>query len=202
MEIYEYRRCEGLVAAEIIKDDSDAYTTGEPFEVAGLANVSRTTEVSVETGFYDNKPATTRRGNAADTVTFDVSAIPLDVFAKLTGYKYDSELEMLIEGEPEMKYFAVGYKTGATNGDEMYVWRLKGSFNIPDQENHTDDDSTDANGQQLIFTGLSTTHKFAKDGKSAKSITVNATRDKVQNLDKFFDAVQTPDTVSKKSLAG
>jgi hypothetical protein len=92
----------------------------------------------------------------------------------------------------------LGYQTKDTNGNLYYVWRLKGRFNKPDQTNATEDDGTDANGQEITFTGVSTIHKFTKTGKSAKAITVNTGLDLV-DVSEFFETVQTPDTITPKT---
>ena len=39
-DIQEYRGIRGLVACEVIKDDTDNYTCGEPFAIAGVAELS------------------------------------------------------------------------------------------------------------------------------------------------------------------
>ena len=117
--------------------------------------------------------------------------------AEITGQVYDSALGAFIEGPRDHKYFALGYKTKKTNGDEVYVWRYKGSFNIPQQTNATENDSTDANGQELVYTGISTTHKFTKTGKGAKAMNVDVAKD-LANVSTFFDTVTTPDTLVAK----
>lgn len=199
-EIYEYRGVEGLVAAEVIKDDADAYEAGEVFDIAGVAEIGRATENSSETHYYDNMAAVVIDSVGADTITCSVSAIPLDVFAKLTGQIYDAEKGVLIEGPRETKYFALGYRTKNTKGEEVFVWRLKGKFNIPDQTNSTENDGTDANGQELVYTGIQTTHKFTnvkdKNGniKGAKAINVNVALG-LADVSTFFDEVTTPDTL-------
>lgn len=194
-QILEYRGVEGLVAAEIIQDDSNAFIAGVPFAIAGVAEISRTTEASNEAHYYDNMPAIIVSNTAADEVTISTSAIPLDVFAKITGQQYDDELGVLIEGSRDFKYFALGYKTKKTNGDEVYVWRFKGTFNIPDQTNSTENDGTDANGQELVFTGIQTTYKFNKTGKGAKAMNVDVAKG-LANVTNFFETVTTPDTLS------
>ena len=201
-EIVEYRGVEGLVAAEVLTDDNgeSGYTTGTPFAIAGVAEISRTTDSSSEAHYYDNIPAVVVSSTAADEVTINASAIPLDVFAKITGQNYDELTGSLIEGARDVKYFAIGYKTKKTNGDEVYVWRYKGTFNIPDTTNTTENDSTDANGQEITFTGISTTHKFTKTGKGAKSINVDLGKD-LADVTTFFDAVTTPDTIQAKNPA-
>lgn len=199
-EITEYRGVEGLVAAEVTKDDNDlsgGYVTGDVFSIAGVAEISRTTETSNEPHYYDNMPAIVISSTGSDEVTISTSAIPLEVLAKLTGQNFDETTGAFIEGPRDNKYFALGYKTKKTNGDEVYVWRYKGTFNIPDQTNASEDDGTDANGQELVYTGISTTHKFTKTGKGAKAMNVDLGLDKA-NVSTFFDTVTTPDTLQAK----
>lgn len=195
-EIVEYRGVEGLVAAEVTHDENDeiGYTTGEVFAIAGVAEIARTTDSSNEAHYYDNIPAVVVSNTAADEVTITASAIPFDVLATITGQNYDESTGSLIEGPRDFKYFALGYKTQKTNGDEVYVWRYKGTFNIPDQTNVTQDDGTDANGQELVFTGISTTYKFNKTGKGAKALNVDVAKG-LANVNNFFDTVVTPDSL-------
>lgn len=198
-EIVEYRGVEGLVAAEVLTDnETDGYTTGAVFSIAGVAEIQKTTDSSAEAHYYDNIPAVVVVNSSNDTVTISASAIPLDVVAKLTGQTYDNTTGALIEETRTLKYFAIGYKTKKTNGDEVYVWRYKGSFNIPDQDNVTENDSTDANGQELVYTGISTTKKFTKTGKGAKALQVDVAKD-LADVSAFFDSVVTPDTLTGKT---
>ena len=122
-EIFEYRGVEGLVYAEVTADDDESYTTGTVKQLAGVAEIGRTTETSSEPHYYDNVPAVVVSSTGSDEVTCTVSAIPLEVLAEITGQQYDSNLGVLIEGERETKYFALGYKAKKTNGKEVYVWR-------------------------------------------------------------------------------
>lgn len=197
MEIFEYRGVEGLVYAEVTEDSTENYTTGEVKALAGVAEIGRTTETSSEPHYYDNVPAVVISSTGADEVTCTVSGIPLDVLADITGQDYDETLGMMVEGERTPKYFALGYKTKKTNGKEVYVWRYKGQFSIPDSTHATEDDGTDANGQEITFTGISTTHIFAKTGKRAKAINVDTEKD-LANVSTFFETVVTPDTLKKK----
>lgn len=202
-EIVEWRGVEGLVAAEVTVDDNESgtghgYVTGSVFAIAGVAEISRATDSSNEAHYYDNIPAVIVSNTASDTVTISASAIPFDVLAEITGQNYDSATGSLIEGPRDFKYFALGYKTKKTNGDEVYVWRYKGTFSIPDQTNTTENDDTDANGQEIVYTGISTTHKFTKTNKGAKALNVDLGKD-LANTSTFFDTVTTPDTLQPKT---
>lgn len=128
-EIVEYRGVEALVCAEVLKDNNDTaegegFVTGPVFAIAGVAEISKTTDSSNEAHYYDNIPAVIVSNTSSDEVTISASAIPLDVLATITGQNYDSATGALFEGVRDLKYFALGYKTKKTNGDEMYVWRL------------------------------------------------------------------------------
>lgn len=194
--VQEYRGIRGLVAAEVITDTLEKFECGTPFPVVGVAELSRTTETSSETHYYDNVPAIVIDSTGADEVSITGSAIPFDVLAKITGQTYDEAKGMFVEGERQAKYFAIGYITEKTDGTEVFVWRLKGKFNIPDSTHATKDDGAEANGQELTFTGINTTHKFtAISNKTAKAVNVDTSVNKVAEAD-FFGEVQTPDTVT------
>lgn len=195
-EIQEYRGIRGLVAAEVITDDSEAFECGTPFPVAGVAELSRTTETTSESHYYDNVPAIVIDSTGSDEVTITASAIPFEALAKITGQTYDETKGMFVEGERESKYFAIGYITKKTDGTEIYVWRLKGKFNVPDSTHATEDDGAEANGQEIVFTGINTNHKFkALSGKTAKAVNVDTSKNPVVEST-FFATVQTPDTVT------
>ena len=194
-KIEEYRGIRGLVAAEVIKDDLEAFECGTPFAVAGVAELSRTTETSSEAHYYDNVPAVVIDSTGSDEVAISASAIPFDVLAKVTGQIYDEATGMFVEGERESKYYAIGYITEKTDGTEVFVWREKGKFNIPDSTHATKDDGAEANGQEIVYTGINTTHKFAAIGnKTAKAVNVDTSVNPVDETE-FFATVQTPDTV-------
>lgn len=198
MEIFEYRGIESLVYAELLTDTADELTYGEVKALSGVATLSRTTESSSEAHYYDNIPAVVISSTGADEVTIGVSAVPFDVLADITGQHYDTTLGAFVEGERENKYFAIGYKTAKTNGDEVYVWRFKGTFGIPDSEHNTKDDGTEATGQELTFTGINTTHKFTKTGKTAKALNVDLGKD-LADVSTFFDKVTTIDDLTAKA---
>lgn len=194
-KIYEYRGVEGLVYAPVTADTREAITFGAVKDLAGVAEISKTTDSTDEAHYYDNIPAIVVSSTGSDEITISTSAIPLDVLADITGQYYDATTGMFVEQERTPKYFAIGYKTKTTDGVDMLVWRLKGRFNIPDQTNATENDGTDANGQEITFTGINTIHKFTKTSASAKGITVDTSVNAVDE-DDFFEAVQTPDTVT------
>lgn len=192
----EFRGVDNLVYAPVVTDTKEMFECGEIKSLAPVAEIARTTSSDSATHFYDNQAKINIRANGADEITISSSVVDLPTLAEVTSQDYDPELGMMIEGEANPGYFAIGYRTKDTSGSYRYIWRLKGQFGIPDETSHTEDDGTDANGQELKFTGISTTHKFAKNGKSAKSIVVQEGK---ADLSAWFDAVQTPDTVKAEA---
>lgn len=200
-EIFEYRGVSDLVYAEVTKDDSTGFATGTVKPLAGVATITKASNSSSETHYYDNLPAIIVSTTSSDTITISASAIPLEVKAELTGQTYDSDTGMLIEAEHETKMFAIGYRTQSTvTGKEYFCWRLKGSFQLGDEVHNTKDDGTDANGEELTYTGISTVYKFQKTGKPAMAVTVNTGLDLIANKAGFFNSVQTPDTITAKTV--
>ena len=197
MEVQEFRGIRGLVAAEVTTDTLESFVCGTPFPLVPVAELSRTTATSSETKYYDNVPAIVIDSTGSDEVTITGAAIPFENLAKITGQTYDATKGMFVEGERVAKYFAIGYITEKTDGTEVFVWRLKGKFNIPDSTHATKNDGTDANGQELTFTGINTTHKFTATGKTAKAVNVDISVNPYEE-DDFFEAVQTPDTITKQ----
>ena len=195
-DIQEYRGIRGLVAAEITTDTTEAFECGTPFAIAGVAELSRTTETTSEAHYYDNVPAVVIDSTGSDEVTITASAIPFEALAKITGQTYDATKGMFVEGERQAKYFAIGYITEKTDGTEIFVWRLKGKFNIPDSTHASKNDGAEANGQEITFTGINTNHRFAALGnKTAKAVNVDTSVNTGVTEADFFAEVQTPDTV-------
>jgi len=192
--IEEYRGIRDLVAAPLLTDTLESLTYGTVFPVAGIAELTRATENSSEAHYYDNVAAIVIDSVGADTVTCQLSAIPLDVLATLTGQYYDEDTNTFVEGEPNPGYFAIGYITEDTAGNEIYVWRHKVKCSIPDQTNSTKNNGTDANGQQIVFTGVNTVHKFTKTGKTAKAI--NHKAGDLITESSFFATPQNIDTLN------
>lgn len=199
MKYKEYRGIEGLVAAKVTSDTTEGIEFGEIKQIAGVNELTKETESSSETKYYDNVPAIVIDSTGADTINMNVSAVDLATVAWLTGQMYDEDTGMFVEGEREKGYFALGYITKDTDGNLIYVWRLKGTFGVPSSSHISENNGTDANGQELTYTGINTTHKFAKTGKTAKAVNIEVSKG-LADVKDFFTTVQTPDSVKAKTV--
>lgn len=196
----EFRGCKGLVIAEVTQDNATGYTTGEVMPLAPVAEISKSVETSSEAHYYDNQAAIIIDTEGSDTVTFTIAVPDDETFALITGRTYDATKKVFIESERTQRYFAVGYILGEVGEgeDERYVWRYKGTFNIPEETSATKNDGTDANNLSLEYTGIYTNHEFT-NGKgtgvagTAKAMFIRES-DNVTTAAKFFSEVCTPDT--------
>lgn len=202
----EFRGTDKLVYAEVTADNNETgggYVTGDVKVLAPVAEISRTTETSSDTKYYDNKAALTINSEGADTITLTVSALDLSTLADITGKQIDATTGAFMDGESTPKYFALGYRLKLT-GDKpgyRYVWRYKGSFAIPDETSATENADTDSNNQELTYTGISTNHIFTKPGASQKALVVDEA-DGLADVSTFFDTVTTCDTLKAKETSG
>ena len=193
---FEYRGVSNAVYAKITEDSAETFATGAVKDFTGVSEIGKSTDSSNETHYYDNLPAIVIDSVGSDEISINASGIPMDVIADITGQYYDSTNGMLVEQEGTPGYFAFGYITDKTDGTKVLVWRLKGKFSIPGVTAATKDDGTDANGQELTYTGVSTVHKFTANGKPARAVNIDTSVNQVMSESAFFASVQTPDTIA------
>jgi phi13 family phage major tail protein len=199
---FEFRGVRDLVFSEVLLDTDEDFICGAVYKLSPVAKITRSTENSSDAHYYDNQPLIVITSTGKDELGLTVAPMDLQTYAMVTGQVFDSETGSLIEGERESKYFAIGYITKGTDGKERYVWRYKGMFSIPDEENNTEDDGTDTTNTELTWTGVATVHKFAKNNnKPIKALVCDERYDCV-DFDTFFDDVKTPDTLEGRGLSG
>ena len=67
-KIYEYRGVEGLVAAPVISDTNAAITYGDVIDIAGVSEISRSTDSTNESHYYDNMAAVVVSSTGASSI--------------------------------------------------------------------------------------------------------------------------------------
>lgn len=191
----EFRGCDCLVYAEVLTDDANGITFGAVAPFSPVAEIAKTVSSNSETHYYDNVGQIIIRSEGDDEITLTVPALPLDILAVVTGKTYDSNTGAYIDGESTEKYYAIGYRLRLTDGSYRYVWRTKGAFSqIPDVTSATENDGTDTNNQQVVYTGVKSIYEFTNGGR-AKGVVVDE-RDGKYDCTDWFSAVVTPDTLA------
>lgn len=195
-EVYtEYMGFDSLVAAEITADTADAFTPGAVFPLAPAGEIKKSVERDQASRSYDNQTYIVIKSEGDDTVELVVPILPLSTEAKIIGSTYNETTGSLSnDGKPKTKYFALGYRLLCSDDTYRYVWRLKGTFALGDEEAKSKE-GTDSNNMTLTYTGVPTIHKFTATGKPAKDMVVDE-RDGLLNYGEWFDQVVTPDNES------
>lgn len=199
---FEFRGVDNFHIAKVTKDDKTGYTTETPVYFQPVQEIGKATDSSNEAHYYDNKALIVVNSESADTITIIITVPTLKQLAQITGKSFDATTGMFVDGERNNDYFAISYRTKGTDGKYRYVSRLKGTFNIPEEVNDTENDGTDTTNVTVTFTGVYTSYEFNK-GKytgsawikgAAKGIVVDE-RYGLVDFSTFFDAIQTPDSV-------
>ena len=201
-QVFEFRGVDKLYYARILQDDAAGFICDTPKRLSPVAEIAKSTDSSNEAHYYDNKPLIVVASESADTIEITMAPPALDILADITGKAWDAATGMMIDGPRSNDYFAIMYRTKGTDGKYRYCSRLKGTFNIPDETNDTENDGTDTTNTTITFTGIMTEHEFTKGAyingawapASAKGVVVDE-RFGLVDFSEFFDAVQTPDTV-------
>lgn len=198
VKIEEYRGVEKLYCAEVsemrLEDGTVRETWGTPFQLSGVQEISNELSESSETHYYDNVGAIVVDSEGNDTYTLTVSIPALRTRAIIEGTYYDETTHALIGTPKVRKYYAIGFIGNKLNGEDEYVWILKGKFSGGGETHTTKDDGTDATNIQYTFTSIHTETEFTLNGEKAKFLKVEA--NDVINTSKWFDAVVTPDTLA------
>ena len=201
-QIFEFRGVDKFYFAEVLKDDAEGYSCGELIHIP-VQEIGKAVDDSNEAHYYDNKAMIVVNSESADTITLVLAPPALEYLAKMIGKSFDSATGMMVDSPKQNKYFAIMYRTKGTDGAYRYVSRLKGTFSIPEETVHTEDDGTDTENMSFEFTGIYTEHEFTKgiyngstwEPSGVKGIVVDS-RYALVNLTTFFNSVQTPDTIS------
>lgn len=205
-KVFEFRGVDSLYIAKVTKDDLEGYVTDTPIYLSPVAEVSKATESNSEAHYYDNKAMIVVNSESADTISITMAPPVLDKLAQIIGKSFDETTGMLVDSERDNSYWALMYRAKGTDGKYRYVSRLKGTFNIPEEDNQTENDGTDTTNTAIEYTGIYTEYQFTKgkyvDGAwqkaSAKGIVVD-TRYGLADVSTFFEATQTPDTIQPVS---
>lgn len=201
MEYNEYRGIRGLVVAEVTKDDSSGYTTGEWEELSGVQAIAVAKNESSETHYYDNLAAIVVDAEGADELTLTVSVLANKTRAKIDGVEYEQTQDMIVNTPKQKKYFAVGYIGEKTDGTEEFNILYKGKFSGGGETHNTKDDGTEATNVEYTFTAVHTTAKIY-DGKQAKSVKVpvNTKVTEAKLFGTFTEGVSTLDVMTPDEI--
>lgn len=121
-----------------------AYSAVKPLKGAISANFSP--NASNDTLFADDGPYDTASTLGAMTLELNVADLDTATYAELIGATVDATHKIVVNKSTDTPpYVAVGMKVKKSNGEDRYIWYLKGKFAAPDESNQTKADSINWN---------------------------------------------------------
>lgn len=193
------RGLKNVYAAEILTDDNgtDGYTTGTPFHLIPAGEMSRTVDSEKQDIFFDDVVFSTVGKEGATEISITGAALRPDALAVINNKDVDATTGAVVDsGEFAPKYFALGGEAENLDGTSELFWFAKGTFNIPEQNDKTKDDSTDTNGMKLTFSAVSTQHIFELKNKPCKRVVIDTNVTELKSGKTWTEQVVTPDNLS------
>lgn len=123
--------------AKLIKDDATGveYDTPKKMLPAITANVTPTVNSATLNG--NDGPIVTANALGPITVEIGVASIPLETQADLLGSTINADGLLIDNGNDQAPEVALGYRRSMSDGSFIYVWLLKGKFQLPTEEAQT-----------------------------------------------------------------
>lgn len=198
------RGLKNIFAAEITVDNNgsgtgDGYVTGTPFHLIPAGEMSRSADNEKADIYYDDTVFATVGKEGATEISITGAALRPDALARINNKYVDSTTGAVLDtGEFNPKYFALGGETENLDGTSELFWFMKGTFNIPEQNDKTKDDSTDTNGMSLTFSAVQTQHLFTvgSDSKPMKRVVIDTSTTVLKSDQDWTAQVVTPENLS------
>ena len=193
------RGLKNVFVAEVTNDDNGTtgYTTDTPYHLIPAGEMTRTPSSESTNTWFDDVVFATVGTEGSTEITISGASLRADAVARLLGKDIDATTGAVVDsGEYTEKYWALGGEAEGIDGSSEFFWFLKGTFAAPAENDKTVDDSTDANGMELTFNAIQTTHVFNLKNKVAKRVVIDTTTTQVKSNQDWTAQVVTPDNLS------
>lgn len=182
-----------LFIAEVTSDTEESYAAGTPKKLIPAGEMSKTVDNEQQQYWFDNTVFVSIGREGSTEITVSGAGLRAAARAYINGKDIDSATGAIIDsGQFETKYFAFGGEAWNSDGTKEYFWFMKGAFAIPDENDKTLDESTDANGTELTFTAIPTTHVFEETGKTCKRVVIDTETTTLKESQDWTAQVVTP----------
>lgn len=193
----EFVGVDNIHVALITTDTEEAYTTEVPEYFAPAAEIAGDAETESTPTYYDNVPANNYVTEGVTTLNVRVSGVPAELMAKYLGKHYDVATGRVLDtGEPNPPECALSFRFNKGKSDYRYFQYLKGTFSGGTEEAATKNKGIDIKTYSMIYTAVTTTHKWNIDGKEKQMKRIYGDTDD-ENFDAttWFNEVQVPAVV-------
>ena len=203
----EYKSVVGLDEVHVslvTQDDAAGFAADTPELFAPAVEAVSEPTTSQDTQYADNKPFDVLTAEGETKITLTTTNIPIEVLAKYLGKVYDTVSgRMFDQGAGSVPPdSALSFRSMKSNGKYRYFQYLKGKFSVPKDEAATTTEKKDPKPVQIIFTAVSTIHKFDL-GDIVDSVKRVVGDEDSANFDgsSWFDEVQVPSIDAPDALA-
>lgn len=193
------RGLKNICAAEVTNDDNGTvgYTTGTPFHLIPAGEMTRNASSESSNTWFDDVVFASVGTEGATEITISGASLRADAVARLLGKDIDPTTGAVVDaGEFVEKYWAIGGEAEGVDGSSEWFWFLKGTFTAPEESDKTKDNSTDANGMELTFNAIQTTHVFELTNKVTKRVVIDDTVTAIKADQSWTAQVVTPNNLS------
>lgn len=193
------RGLKNVFVAEVTADTATAYTAGTPFHLIPAGTMNRTPAVSSENRYYDDTVFAAIGSEGATAITIDGASLRASDLATIMGKYVDATTGAVLDtGEWKEKYWALGGEAEGLDGSSELFWFLKGTFTAPARDDTTEDESTTANGMQLVYNAVQTIHNFTvgTETKPMKHVEIDTTETVLASGKSWTEQVVTPENVA------
>lgn len=199
------RGLSNVVIAEVLEDTAENFNVGTPEKLIPAGEMSKTVDSESTLYWFDNTVFATMGREGGTEITISGAGLRAAARAKINGKDVDEATGAVVDsGQFVEKYFALGAETMGHDGTKEYFWFMKGTFATPDENDKTTDESTDANGTELTYTAVPTTHVFASTGKVCKRVVIDTETTVLKDEQDWTAQVVTPEnlaTICEKKAA-
>lgn len=193
------RGLKNVFVAEVTNDDNTTtgYTVGTPYHLIPAGEMTRTPSADSANTWFDDVVFATVGTEGSTEITISGASLRADAVARLLGKDIDATTGAVVDsGEYVEKYWALGGEAEGVDGSSEFFWFLKGTFTAPEESDRTKDDGTDANGMELTFNAIQTTHVFTNTSKVCKRVVIDTTTTALKTDQDWTAQVVTPDNLS------
>lgn len=198
-EEFKLRRgLKNVYVAEVTNDDNTetGYTTGTPYHLIPAGEMTRTPSSENTNMWFDDIVFASVGTEGATEITISGASLRAAAVAQLLGKDIDATTGAVLDsGEYVEKYWALIGEAEGVDGSSEYFAFLKGTFTAPEESDRTKDDSTDANGMELTFNAIQTTHVFTATNKVCKRVVIDSTTTAFKADQSWTAQVATPDNI-------
>jgi phi13 family phage major tail protein len=141
-----------LYYAKLTKDDNTGVTYDTPNKIAKAIEANIVPTVNEAQLYADDGLAETAQSFGGVEVTLNVDDLPTDVLVDLLGHTKNADGVLEKSADDVAPYVAIGFQSEKSDGNDKYVWLLKGKFKLNEDSYKTKGDTPEFQTKSISAT--------------------------------------------------